>query len=298
MSADAEGNFAGKRLVVFGCGYVGSAVAASAVARGMRVTALTRNAARAILLRDQGVETVVADLATDAWHEVIPGGAEFGLNCVSSGAGGLEGYRRSYGEGMASVLAWARRRGAVGTLVYTSSTSVYSQGAGVRVDEGAPTGGAGERGQLLLGAERQVREARGACERWFILRLAGIYGPNRHHLLEQVRAGEVSGLGKHRLNLAHRDDIASAIWSCFAAPPAVSDEVFNVADDEAAQKAVVVAWLAEQLGLPVPRFTGEPLPGRSPAPDRVIANEKLKATLDWKPRFATFREGYQTLLSR
>jgi hypothetical protein len=33
-------------------------------------------------------------------------------------------------------------------------------------------------------------------------------------------------------------------------------------------------------------------------PDRVIANEKLKATLGWRPQFATFREGYENLLSR
>ena len=298
MSAEAEGNFAGKHLVVFGCGYVGTAVATAAVARGLRVTALTRNAARAILLRQQGVEAVVADLATDAWHERISGGQEFALNCVSPGGAGLDGYRRSYVEGMASILAWAQRRGEVGTLVYTSSTSVYPQSDGAQVDEAAPTGGAGERGQILLAAERQLREARGACGRWFILRLAGIYGPNRHHLLEQVRAGEVAGLGDHRLNLAHRDDIAAAVWSCLTAPAALANEVFNVADDEPAQKAVAAAWIAGKIGRPAPRFTGEPLPGRTATPDRVIANAKLKATLNWKPRFTTFREGYESLLSR
>src|SRR3954470_7596774 len=115
-------SLAGKRLVIFGCGYVGTAVAGAAIARGMRVTALTRNAAKAVGLRTRGIETVIADLATSAWHEQIAGGADCVLNCVSSGGGGLEGYRRSYVDGMASILAWARRGGPAQTIVYTSST--------------------------------------------------------------------------------------------------------------------------------------------------------------------------------
>ena len=88
----------------------------------------------------------------------------------------------------------------MGTLVYTSSTSVYSQGGGVQVDETVPATGASERAQLLLDAEARLKSNAGACARWFVLRLAGIYGPGRHHLLEQVRAGEVSGTAEHHLN--------------------------------------------------------------------------------------------------
>ncbi len=62
MSLNSHSNFRA-RLVVFGAGYVGGAVALAAAARGWRVTALTRNAGRAVTLRDGGVETVEADLA-------------------------------------------------------------------------------------------------------------------------------------------------------------------------------------------------------------------------------------------
>ena len=299
MSADAHGNLAGKRLVIFGCGYVGAEVARQAFARGLHVTALTRNAAKAIALRTAGVEAVVADLADTDWHARIAGGAEFVLNCVSSGGGGLGGYRRSYVDGMTSVLAWAKTHGAAGTLVYTGSTSVYPQGGGVRVDETAATAGAGLRAELLVAAEDLLRSAAGARARWFVLRLAGIYGPNRTHLVEQVRTGEVAGRGEHRLNLAHRDDIVAAIWAALAAPPAVRSEIFNVADDGAAPKAEIAAWLAARLGVPPPRFTGEPLAGRREVtPDRVIANDKIKTMLGWRPRYPTYREGYEKFLSR
>lgn len=292
---------ANNRLVIFGCGYVGAAVALEAIARGWTVTALTRNAASAIVLREQQIETVVADLADDAWHAQIAGGAEFVLNCVSSGGRGVEGYRHSYVDGMRSILAWARRRGPAGTLVYTSSTSVYPQGAGVIVDESAltHTDAGAERAKLLLAAEDELRAAADAVGRWFVLRLAGIYGPGRHHFIDQVRAGESAGTGEAHLNLIHRDDIVSAIDACFAAPAAVRNEIFNVVDNAPARKAEITGWLAAQLGVRPPRFTGEPVSERRGlTPDRLISNAKLQRTLGWVPRYPTYREGCASLLSR
>jgi nucleoside-diphosphate-sugar epimerase len=107
----------------------------------------------------------------------------------------------------------------------------------------------------------------------------------------------VTGTGEHRLNLAHRDDIAAAIWSCFVAPTSIANEIFNVADDSPARKGDVVEWLAHRLGIASPRFTGAPLARRRVlTPDRIISNEKLRRTLGWRPRFPTFREGYETML--
>jgi nucleoside-diphosphate-sugar epimerase len=295
MSADAHGKFSGKRLVIFGAGYVGSEIAQQALARGMQVTCLTRNTAKAEALRALGMKIVVADLAGTDWHSQVEGGAEFGLNCVSSGGGGISGYERSYLGGMKSILAWTRERGPVGTLVYTGSTSVYPQGDGKIVDELAPTDEVGERAKILEQTENLVRS--GAGTRWFILRLAGIYGPERHHLLEQVRAGSIAGRGEHRLNLIHRDDICAAIWAVFSAPAEIKNEIFNVADDGAATKSEITAWLAARLGLPAPHFTGEPAAGRRViTPDRVIANAKLKRVLGWQPAFPSFREGYAAIL--
>lgn len=299
MSGEAHGNISGKRLVIFGCGYVGRELAREGLARGLRVTALTRNEAKALELRSTGVDVVVADLAADEWHSRIEGGAEFVVNCVSSGGAGLAGYRRSYVEGMDAILQWAGRRGGAGTLVYTSSTSVYPQDGGVRVEETAPTSTAPERGQILIAAEERLRADDEARARWFVLRLAGIYGPERHGLLDQVRRGEITGRGEHRLNSIYRDDICAAVWRALEAPVSIANEVFNVADDGAARKSDIAAWLATRLGLPEPRFTGESVTGRRPAaPDRVIANEKIKRVLGWRPGCPTFREGYEKILSR
>jgi nucleoside-diphosphate-sugar epimerase len=292
---------ANKRLVIFGCGYIGTAVAQAACAAGMRVEALTRNPMRAAELAALGVSAVVDDLAADAWHGRIAPGTDLALNCVSSGSGGLDGYRRSYVEGMRSILEWARSDPA-GTLIYTSSTSVYPQDGGVVVDEAAPTDGASKTGRILLEAEGLLREGHAAHRRWFILRLAGIYGPGRHHLLDQVRAGtaEIAGAGDRHLNLAHRDDICRAVMAALCAPASATDGIFNVTDDTPTLKAEVVRWLAEQVGRPAPRFTGGAAStrrGTASPPDRRISNASLKAALGWKPRYPSFREGYAAILA-
>jgi len=298
MDATKHEKFDAPRLVIFGAGFVGGELARQALARGLRVTALTRNAEKAAALARLGAEAIEADLAGDAWHARVTGPVDFAVNCVGAGGGGLAGYRRSYVGGMRSVSAWSGRAG-VGTLVYTSSTSVYPQGGGVRVDETAPTEGADEAGKILLEAEALARSC--VCARWFILRLAGLYGPGRHRLLDELRAGAatLAGHGGHRLNLVHRDDAVAAVWAAFGAPAERANEIFNVSGDGAATRSEVAAWLAARLGVAAPGFTGVPAGGRRPAaPDRIIGNARIKAALGWQPRFPDFRDGYENLLSQ
>ncbi len=286
--------------MIVGCGYVGAAVAELAISKGIEVTAITRNTGTAAALRAGGIDAVVMDVAGDDWYDAIPAAPDFLLNCLSGGGSGLDGYRHSYLRGMESVLRWAEKQGPVGTIVYTSSTSVYQQDGGVVVDETATTTESlDERPGILVAAENRLREATTACHRWFILRLAGIYGPGRHHLLDQVRGGEIAGQGGHHLNLIHRDDIVAAIWACFTARAGVKNEIFNVNDDEPVRKRDLVAWLAEELGTSLPEFTGETIVGRRAVPlDRIISNRKICRMLDWAPRFPSFRDGYSAILQQ
>ena len=180
-----------RSVAVLGAGYVGGAFVREALARGLRVAALTRNPEQAAALRAAGCATVVeADLAGDAWHAALPGPFDGVLNCVSAGGGGVEDYRRSYVEGNRSVGRWLATQPGGGTVVYTSSTGVYPQGEGVEVTEESPAGGVGGTGGVLREAELELaRGAAAAGWRWFVLRLAGIYGPGRTGMLDALRGG-------------------------------------------------------------------------------------------------------------
>lgn len=293
-------NMSGRRLAIFGAGYVGGALARKALAAGWRVAALTRNPETAATLRALGCEVVAGELSDSAWWDApeFAGGADRVAVTVAAGGGGAEGYRRSYVNGLKSVAAWGARvratpGGVAGHLIYTSSTSVYPQDGGVRVTEADPTGGEAETTRALIEAERIAGEWPGTAAT--VLRLAGIYGPGRVHLVEQVRGGEVSGRADTRLNLIYRDDIVDAMEAAWAAG---KSGVYNVADDGAATKGEVAAWLAARLGVAEPRFTGLPAGGRrAVTPDRLIDAGRARAELGWRPAHPTFRAGYAQVLA-
>lgn len=290
-----------KSLMIFGCGYVGTALAKHCLAAGVRVGALTRNIEKAEALRALGVqEVIVADLQGRDWHGQLEQSYEAVVNCVSSAGGGIAGYRQSYLEGQASILKWAKGH-SIQRYVYTSSTSVYPQDGGVMVDESVDTSAAPPTGQVILESEQLIADQSEDLERWYVLRLAGIYGPKRHYLLDLLRDGAdvIPGSGDYTLNLVHLEDIVAAI--CTALSSVAASGIYNIADDAPSSKAEMVTWLAAELGVATPIFDpGNVSPrlarrgGRMP--DRKIVNAKARRAFGWAPQYSSFREGYRDLI--
>ena len=143
-----------KKLVVFGCGYLGSELSRQALELGWHVSAVTRNRDTAASLNDAGVhKVVVADLDDDSWHGEIESVQDYVVNCVGAASNDLDGYLKSYVDGQHSVVKWACD-GQVGTYIFTSSTSVYPQTDRQLIDETASSDGVSEKGGLLLAAEQ------------------------------------------------------------------------------------------------------------------------------------------------
>lgn len=293
----------GRRVVVFGCGYLGARVAIQALKRGMRVAALTRNADRAGELTRLGIQQVVtAELDRSEWHPLLDPRQDLVVNCVSSAGGGWDGYRKSYLEGMRSILDWASS-GRIGTLVYTSSTSVYEQGGGDWVTELDRAGASSEGGKILCEAERLLEEGPAAVKRRFILRLGGIYGPKRHHLLTRALSdlSEKEGDSIY-LNSVHVDDAVAAVWAAAEADPGVEGGIFNIVDDMPARKGEIVAYLRERVserGLGQSDTETPALASRrrlGPRPNRRLSNRKAREVLGWHPRYPDYRAGYEPLL--
>ncbi len=297
-------------ITIFGCGYVGSALARKALDRGWQVRALTRNVEKANMLEALGAEVVIADLADRNWHRKWGERGDYLVNTVSAASRSLEGYHHSYLEGMKSIIAWAAGSSSQAQLLYTGSTSVYPQTDGSEVSEsdtGLDHTGLRPTAEVLLEAEALLQEPLAGIRRAFTLRLAGIYGPGRHYLLDQLRAGklEFAGSGDYWVNLIHRDDIVSAIFATFESSESVTERVFNLSDGHPVLKQDLVQWLATALSLGRTSFNPNMQTSRQRSrsdaegrmPHRIILTDRIRKQLGWAPRYPSFEAGYELLIN-
>ncbi len=271
------------RLLVFGLGYSGSAIAQAARAAGFGVTGTTR---------DGNGGSIRFDAAQAAIRE-----STHLLTTAGPGENG-DPVLHLYAAAIAAapVLRW---------IGYLSSTAVYGNRDGGWVDEDTKAAPSQARGQRRL----EVEEAWGrlADRRAVdIFRLAGIYGPGRS-ALDDLRSGRARRMKKpgHQFGRIHRDDIAQAVLAAMRQERSAGRRVLNLADDEPSESAAVVTEAAALLGVRPPDEMAfeDALPGMSPMArsfwneNRKVCSEKTKAALGISWRYATYREGLRAILA-
>ncbi len=264
-----------RRVLVAGCGFVGKAAARLLHQSGWEVLALTHSPESAAALSGEHFPVLAADIAElAALQEIAP--PDVILDCVSSGGGGPDAYRRIYLGGVQTLHeAFPHAR-----LIFTSSTSVYAQTGGEWVDETSPAEPTRETGRILRETEDFVL-ARGGS----VARLAGLYGPGRSALLRKFLAGEtiLEGGGTRFLNHLHRDDAASALLHLIDAPPGI----YNAADDTPLTQRAICAWLAARFHHPLPPSGPIDTRRKRGWSDKRVSNRKLHA-VGWPCGYPSF----------
>jgi nucleoside-diphosphate-sugar epimerase len=286
------------KIAVLGCGYVGAEFARQAKAAGHEVLGVVRSEASRDRLLAEGIAAEAFDLYAGDWA-LLPKQFEAVVYAASTGGGGPEAYALAYDVGVKRALAWARGVGAQ-AFVFTSSTGVYRQDDGRIVDEESVVGGA-PTADAILGGERAVLSSGFAKAR--VLRFGGLYGPGRHHMVDQLRRGEhvIGGRVDHHINYLHRDDAASSVLAAILAGP-LGPRVYNVGDGHPVTKETLARWIAERLGQSAPVFDPTAPAGPRVAkggrtqPSRIVATGRIRDELGWKPAFADVFAGLAPFL--
>ena len=272
-------------LLIVGCGDLGTELGLRALAAGHRVHGLRR---RAEVLPD-GFHPIAADL--DAELPPLPEDTEVVAFTTAADRRDVDAYRRAYVTATGRVLDALDAAGsAPRRVLFTSSTAVYGVDDGSEVDEDTPTDPTSATGAVLVEAERSLWRRRPDA---VSLRLAGVYGPGRTRLIEQVRDGRA--LRPERVvhtNRIHRDDAAAALLHLSVLPSDPAACYLGV-DDEPAPLGEVVAFLAAELGLPTPPVGDV---RRSRGGDKRGRNTRLRGT-GWVPAYPSYREGYRAVLA-
>ncbi|HET9975994.1 MAG TPA: NAD-dependent epimerase/dehydratase family protein [Burkholderiaceae bacterium] len=271
------------RLLIVGCGDIGLRVLAL-VRKRWRVLALTSNPARVAELRHAGALPLVADLDRPASLGRLAGLASHVLHLAPPPRDGRTDPRTR-------ALLAALARGALPTrLVYASTSGVYGDCAGARVDETRAPNPASDRAWRRLDAEDAVRHfgrTHGVIAS--VLRVPGIYALDRAGGDPRERVARATPLLAANedvyTNHIHADDLARI---CVAALlRGAPQRVYHASDDSSLKMGEHFDAVADAFGLPrAPRLPRTELARRlTPlqmsflAESRRLVNRRLSAEL-------------------
>jgi nucleoside-diphosphate-sugar epimerase len=276
-------------LLIFGLGYSGTAVAAVARDAGFRVTGTAR---------DPAAKPAISGIEIIAFADAAPAvaAASHVLVTAAPDEGGCP-VLKQYGETIAAAAPrW---------IGYYSTTGVYGDRQGGTVDEATAPAPGSARARRRVAAEGDWAKFAGS-RAVDIMRLAGIYGPERS-VLDELRQGTERRIIKpdHKFSRIHRDDIAMGTLAAMQNAGANGLRVLNFADDEPAASAEVIEWAAALLGLApppaVPFEVAEPRMSDMArsfwAENRIVDNARTKEMLGIGWRYPSYREGLRAILA-
>lgn len=275
-----------KQIIFAGSGYLGLATAIEYSRQGAAVYCLTRTPQKAFLLRQYGLQPVIADLVTGQGLDSLPE-ADAAFFCAAPDEGNLAGYESLYLQGGEAFVNALCRKKKPSKILYTSSTSVWGKNLNVAwVDETIDAVPDSEKGRILLASESVFLRSGIPCIR---LRLAGLYGPGRNRIKALLERKWPRATRNSLVNFIHLSDAVKALMLC--EEKGVPGEIYIGADGVPAPSAEVYEWLCRQLGLPVDfSFTKDPVIGKR------CSNEKIRK-LGMAFSFPDYREGYLPLLN-
>jgi nucleoside-diphosphate-sugar epimerase len=273
-----------ERVLIAGCGDLGRRVAARLLARGDQVYALRRHPSAQ---DDSPVHWLGADLTDARSLRDLPAGITQVVYAPTPDTRDEAAYRRTFVDGLRHLIE-ALSRQSLRRVLFVSSSAVYGEHGAAWVDEDTLPAPPGFNGAVLLQAEAwlSIQPIRSV-----VLRLAGLYGPGRTHVIDQLRAGtaRVPREVRHWANRIHVDDAAAAIVHLLGVEE--PQNLYLGVDDTPLPLDVLYDDLAALIHAPVAAAGAAP-PGVG---SKRLSNARLRAS-GFSFQWPDSRAGYAQLL--
>ncbi|UPK75327.1 hypothetical protein MU582_01435 [Nocardioidaceae bacterium SCSIO 66511] len=271
-------------VLIAGCGDLGTEAGLRFASSGLRVYGVRRSPHK--------LPPEIIGIGSDLSCEVpdVPPETEVVVMSTTADRRTERAYRAAYIDALLNLLDGLRRaRTYPRRFLLVSSTSVYGSNDGW-IDEDTPT-------TPTVGTAAILRDAETLLQRRMpqatLLRLAGLYGPGRTRLVDQVRNGSAVLSGPDRwTNRIHRDDAAAAIVHLSTMNPE-PDPVYIGVDREPAARGAVLRFVADELDIALPPDASQ---GSVRPEGKRCRNDRLIAS-GLQYRYPTYREGYRAILA-
>lgn len=227
---------------IIGCGYTGRRLARRFLQLGARVRGFATQPDSLRQIAATGAEALTLDL--DGVIDAVDFSGEVVYYSVPPA---LQPGDPRLARFLDAVVGTPKR------LVYLSTTGVYGDHGGGRVDEDTAPAPLSERALRRLTAENAVRawgDSRGVS--WCLLRVPGIYGPGRLPL-DRLRRS-VPAIVVHEAAPGNRIQVTDLVTACVAAgrAPAADRRIFNVTDGSEESATEFLQRVARIARLPPP----------------------------------------------
>lgn len=306
MQADHQTPQPADASLIVGCGYLGKRLAAALLAHRRNVYATTRDQTKTAALASLGTRPLILSVtqpityasltpalqapSLDVFYLVPPGRAA-----------GSPTPRQVVLGGIAHMVK-ALRDTHVRRAVLVSSSAVYGQADGARVDADTQPVANSERAELLLKGEGLWLDAGPS---YTVLRLAGLYGPGRVVGIQAVRDGApLVGNPDAMLNLIHVQDAVSLLLAMTSAP--VQSRIELGCDGHPAPRLEYYRYLAQKLGVPPPQplddMTAAARFGLNPerlarSSNKALDNAPTRRRTGWAPAYPDYRAGLNAIFT-
>lgn len=255
--------FRQQRIFIVGCGDVGMRVARDLPSR-VRVLALTSSPERVPALRVAGITPLLGNLDHAATLARLSGLADRVLHLAPPPTDNEKQWWRD--PRTQRLVRALRKRSLPRALVYGSTSGVYGDCQGDWVSETRPLAPHTPRAQRRVDAEQSIRLLGRAGVRTSILRIPGIYAPDREGATPRTRLAKGTPVLEAQddvyTNHIHADDLARAcIAALWRGKP---QRVVNVSDNSQLKMGDYFDQAADLYGLARP-----PRVARSTAKDQL-----------------------------
>ncbi|NJC21608.1 nucleoside-diphosphate-sugar epimerase [Arthrobacter pigmenti] len=269
-------------ILIAGCGDLGTQAGLTFAASGHRVVGWRRSPEKLPL----GIEGAAVDLTRPL--PALPEATDVVVIALTAGGRTEAAYRSTYYDGTVNLLNAFERDGVKPRrIIFVSSTAVYGNDDGARIDESTLPSPATPTGKILRETETMLIDQ---APQTVLLRLSGIYGPGRTRLIDQVRSGAAPKSAPHWTNRIHRDDAAAAI--VHLAGLELPAPAYLGSDCEPAVLTDVHSFLADELRLPFGHDGAAPQPATGKRCDSSLLHRS-----GFEFTYPTYREGYRAVLS-
>jgi nucleoside-diphosphate-sugar epimerase len=273
------------KILIVGCGAIGSELAAVLSTQGHDVTGLKR---KPPLSATGPIRYVAADISSPTDLADLDSGFTQAFFIVSPDGRTEQSYRAVYETGLNNLLA----RLPDTHWIMVSSTSVYGQTQGEWVDEDSAIEPENVNSRLIRQAEQRLMTLNPAN---IVVRFSGIYGPGREYLLRQaMQAPAIQQSPPYFTNRIHQRDCVGVL--AFLVEQSLAGKAlaqcYLASDDDPAPMWEVMSRLAERLHCQPPVVKEI---NANVGMNKRCSNARLKA-LGYQFQYPSYKDGYLELI--